>query len=324
VPTDGLCQCRFFDIDHDRDIDYDDFNLFLRRYTGPMNDCDGNQTVDLYDLIDGTHPDCNLNGVPDSCDLEDGTSKDNNGNSIPDECCLTSSTPQPEMILDTQKSLETSTKNRFLSFTAGDGGQDRTIRVKFVDLPGPYSQFNGKYMWVGDPFDVSEIAARTDTSPPTFKAAKLQCDKPTPRSDWSDMGTIHVYGEFVVPDGTYEIALLHTMCAEAEADDPAVSPALILETSPFGDVCAGLPKNNDGQWGPPDGVPNMTRDVLAIKQKFGNHPGLIKARAELGAAVGTAEPDLIIDMSKDVLYAKFAFTRRPYDMFFPPPPWPCP
>jgi hypothetical protein len=66
---DRLCECRFYDIDHDRDIDQDDFDLFMRVYAGPIEDCDGNSTIDFQDLIDGTHNDCNANGVPDQCDL---------------------------------------------------------------------------------------------------------------------------------------------------------------------------------------------------------------------------------------------------------------
>jgi hypothetical protein len=31
---DRLCDCRFLDIDHDRDVDLGDFALFQRNYTG--------------------------------------------------------------------------------------------------------------------------------------------------------------------------------------------------------------------------------------------------------------------------------------------------
>jgi hypothetical protein len=31
---DRLCDCRFLDIDHDRDVDLGDFVLFQRNYTG--------------------------------------------------------------------------------------------------------------------------------------------------------------------------------------------------------------------------------------------------------------------------------------------------
>jgi hypothetical protein len=86
VPTAGLCECRFLDIDHDRDIDYDDFDLFMRVYTGPLEDCNQNEILDLHDLIEGTSKDCNLNGIPDECDIESGFSQDIDGTGVPDEC----------------------------------------------------------------------------------------------------------------------------------------------------------------------------------------------------------------------------------------------
>jgi len=32
---DRLCDCRFLDLDHDRDVDLGDFARFQRAYTGP-------------------------------------------------------------------------------------------------------------------------------------------------------------------------------------------------------------------------------------------------------------------------------------------------
>ena len=292
-------------------------------------------------------PDCNHNGVADECDIRDGYSPDDDGNGVPDECHCSASMPvEPEMLLNAQKELEVSTKNRFLSFTVGQPREYQVIRVTFVDLPGEYSQFNGKSMWVGHPADVSELAGRADSTPPTFRAADLQCDRPLSR-DWTphcvdevcdansenagaacsdnsecEAAVIHVYSRYIVPDGTYEVRVLDAMCAEELIDDGAFAPPALLTTSAYGDVCAGLPKNNDGDWGPPDGQANITSDVLAIKQKFANQPGLIKARAEIGAARTDPQPDLTIDMSKDVLYAKEAFEQKPYP--FPPTPWWCP
>jgi hypothetical protein len=232
---------------------------------------------------------------------------------------VTLNSPEPEMIQDTSKQLHVSTKNRFLSFTAGDAEIAQAIRVTLVSLPAPYDQFNGRTLWVQEPFDVSEIAARTDTSPPTFKAAELDCTEVF-RDDWSTLGTIHVYSEFIVPGGDYAIQIVDQdspVDVEGSFSDP-----LELSTSAYGDVCAPLPKNNYGQWGPPDDSPDITADVLAVKQKFGNQPGLTKARAELGGERSDPMVDLMVDISRDVLYAKEAFTRRPYP--FPPPPWPCP
>ncbi|MCH7945748.1 MAG: IPTL-CTERM sorting domain-containing protein [Armatimonadetes bacterium] len=68
VVTDGLCQCRFFDIDHDRDVDLVDLDYLLRNYTGPLEDCNNNGTLDLEELLTGAASDCDLNGRIDSCD----------------------------------------------------------------------------------------------------------------------------------------------------------------------------------------------------------------------------------------------------------------
>ena len=96
------------------------------------------------------------------------------------------------MILDAQKQLHVSTKNRFLSFTAGDPGRQQRILVTFRDLPIPYDQFNDRSMWVGEPRRVNEIAGRVDPDyDPVaeewndwFVGARLQCEKPIP-INWS-------------------------------------------------------------------------------------------------------------------------------------------
>jgi formylglycine-generating enzyme required for sulfatase activity len=49
------------------------------------NDCNGNGTPDLQDLLNGTSPDLNFNDIPDECDIARGTSQDCNHNGIPDE-----------------------------------------------------------------------------------------------------------------------------------------------------------------------------------------------------------------------------------------------
>lgn len=104
--------------------------------------------------------------------------------------------------------------------------------------------------------------------------------------------------------------MLRAGCWPVQTESDAVAPLLLLDTSPFGDVCAGLPVNNNGQWGPPDTVPNITSDVLAVKQKFGNQPGSASARAELGGARDDPNLDFVIDISMDVLYAKEALGAR--------------
>ena len=238
--------------------------------------------------------------------------------------CDPSLMPVAEEIETAGKASVVNQKNRFLSFSVPDTSGSKMILVTFRKLPVPFDQFNNESMWVGDPSEMSEIASRDYPSPPNFWVAPLQCSLPTARADWNSFGTIHVHSPFIVPGGTYEIRTLDNRCPQVEVWDPAISPVLVLPTSEYGDLCAELPKNNQGQWGPWDGSPNITSDVLAVKQKFGNQPGLTKARAEIGGERTDSAVDMMIDISRDVLYAKEAFTRRPYP--FPPPPpesWPC-
>jgi len=71
VETNGLCVCRFLDIDHDRDVDWHDFNQFMSNYTGPVTDCTGRNIWDLADgLVAGTIQDCNVNGIDDACEIQ--------------------------------------------------------------------------------------------------------------------------------------------------------------------------------------------------------------------------------------------------------------
>ncbi|UCC31531.1 MAG: hypothetical protein JSU86_04485, partial [Phycisphaerales bacterium] len=178
VVTDGLCECRFFDIDHDRDIDYDDLDLFMRVYTGPLDDCNQNEILDLHDLIEGTSKDCNLSGTPDECDLSAGSSQDLDGDGLLDECCMPSAPAQGDTL---------GTKNRYLSFTAGDSGQPLAIRVTFTDLPASFEALEGQTMWVGRPREYCENAGQGPSTLPedcmpvagrisrTFLASTLEC-----------------------------------------------------------------------------------------------------------------------------------------------------
>lgn len=51
-----------------------------------LSDCNGNGTLDICDLAQGTSEDCNHNGLPDECDIASGLSDDCNENALPDEC----------------------------------------------------------------------------------------------------------------------------------------------------------------------------------------------------------------------------------------------
>jgi len=131
--------------------------------------------------------------------------------------------PQAELIADAQGDLAESTKNRFLSFTAGDPGDIQAIRVTFLDLPAPFDVWNGATLWVGAPSEVSENGSSVEPIEgfPNFHAAQLQCTAPVFR-DFSALGVVHVFHEGIVPGGAYRVQVIDILCPIADgnfADD---------------------------------------------------------------------------------------------------------
>jgi hypothetical protein len=59
--------CAVHDADQDGDVDWDDFGPFLGVYEGPQDDCNGNEALDLADILDGSSDDDDHDGVPDEC-----------------------------------------------------------------------------------------------------------------------------------------------------------------------------------------------------------------------------------------------------------------
>ena len=51
-------------------------------------------------------------------------------------------------------------KNRFISVMTADPGRRQAIRVRFVDLPGPFDVWNGMEFFVGEPFRLCENSAQ--------------------------------------------------------------------------------------------------------------------------------------------------------------------
>ena len=244
--------------------------------------------------------------------------------------------------------------NRFLSFSAGDWAWEPVFRVKFVSLPGDYSQFNGRGMWVGGPFLVTESPARTDPGQAglaDFWAAKLQCEKPVPIRWWPTLtgdchqgvcwgsrnagitcaddsdcfpAVIHVYGEFIVPDGQYEVRELEGMCLsqwELCINNDSIAPPLPLETSSWGDTNSLFV---NGQWSAPDGQCLVPTDVMAVLSKVALGP-LSKTRADVIGDLEekSGQPDLIVDLTKDVIRVLSACGGRPFPAA-ESPTGPCP
>ncbi len=224
VPTDGLCDCRFFDIDHDRDIDHDDVDLFLRVYTGPLDDCDANGVFDVEELLRREASDCNFNGTLDRCEIAAGAAFDIDGDGILDACCERAAPSQPVPVVAT---------SRYVSFTIedpppgppmamqGPPGDPQAVRVTFADLPGPFSAVNGQSMWVGEPRLIGENGASPSPRPgvATFMASTLEC---TPFfAHWENFGEVHVYHANIIPNGLYNIQAIAEGCGGSTASRAA-------------------------------------------------------------------------------------------------------
>ena len=219
---------------------------------------------------------------------------------LPPLVCTPSSAAEAETLpLDGEP---VSTKNRFLSFAAGDAGRAQAIRVTLVDLPPPFDLWNGKQMWVGKPSQVSESGASV---PPVggsdnFTAAMLQCEPLF--LDWSEQGTIHAFHEAVVPGGSYVLHVIDNTCATDVESNYSIP--LGMATAIWGDTIKDLSTN-------PPGAPNANVgiiDALAVIGRFGSIDGSItKARADLEAGC----LDLLINIT-DVLSAVTGFQGLPY------------
>ncbi len=229
-----------------------------------------------------------FNASPDACgrfeiQLDAGTAlADENASSVPftftpGVIAVRPVTPESDFIPDDQGQLQVSAKNRSLSFENTATGTNQAVRVTFQDLAPPFDVMNNVEMWVGVPFDVSELSGKDDTTPPTFKSASLQCDPFF--MDWSTVGLVHVFHEGIVPNSVYAVQSINSGCA-LDAEE-AFSEALLLPTSRWRDA-VGVFDGGAGLWTAPNGTVDVTFDVVAILDKFKNAPTApIKARADI-------------------------------------------
>ncbi len=259
-------------------------------------------------FLSGWISDCNENDIPDSEEIAAGTTTDANGNGVPDEC---------EALGPPTLESPHFGKPRFLSFVPRDLGEPTALRVTLVDLPAPHDVANGQAVWVGEPQELCENAGQTSPPPEgcgdapgmgslTFTTATLQCEPYY--ADWGTYGTVHVYHEYVVPEGSYEVQTV------VQGDGGIYSSPLSLTTSRWGDLvkdCATTP------CGAPDGQVDVSTDVTAVLDKFKNLDGAPgKARAD----VEPGTPDGLVNIS-DVTFVLDAF--RGFDYPFVPGPPPC-
>ncbi|MCH7591558.1 MAG: hypothetical protein IH989_02100 [Planctomycetes bacterium] len=223
--------------------------------------------------------------------------------------CEPSLAPVAEMI-----GTDVSTKNRMLSFTAGEPGRLQAIRVTFMDLPAPYDLWNGQSLWVTAPTLVSERGASVAPFPgfPNFNASRLQCGEPV-FQEWDQFPTVHVFHEGIVPGGSYRVQVIGATCPDLLAEG-SYSPPLELTAARWGDTVRDLSATPPA---PPEGSVNID-DALGILARFSGVAGaIIKARADLEPRC----PDLLINVS-DVLASLAGFVGLPYP-FEPTAPGAC-
>ncbi len=209
------------------------------------------------------------------------------------------------------------TKNRYLSFQAGDAGQQQAVRVTFTSMPPGFEYAEGRTMWVQEPFLVTEASGSNQpVPPPTFWAAVLGCGPFY--TDWTVYGTVDVYNDGLIPDGVYDVQVIHLDCSAGDED--SYSPSLSVVQSKIGDVvrdCGTLPCT------PPNGVIDFV-DISAVVEKFKNVPGAPrKARADvINSDISQALPDRKVDFV-DISYIVDAFRNSAADPVGPPITNPC-
>ncbi|MGD2110638.1 MAG: hypothetical protein PVI86_14765, partial [Phycisphaerae bacterium] len=210
------------------------------------------------------------------------------------------------------------TKNRYLSFQAGDVERQQAVRVVFDSLPG-YEYAEGRTMWVQEPFEVSEASgSNDDTPPPTFWAARLGC---APfYTDWTTYETVHVFDASVIEASTYELRAINVGCDTADLG--AYSAPLMVNTSRCGDVVGDFDPATQ-IWTAPDGIVDFV-DISAVVEKFKNTPGAPrKARCDVAnSTVELPYPDQLVDFV-DISCVVEAFRGSCCPLAGPPNDDPC-
>ena len=197
------------------------------------------------------------------------------------------------------------------SFRGMDGGELPTtaIRVRLVDLHNPtpppsggpsplFSQFEGQIRYVNTLKDGNNNpvfhCADSQGFDTYFACARLGCE-PEYR-DWPfDFGgqVLWVYGDTIIPDSDYAVALLDSSCEGNEDDCLAASPDLPVSTAHWGDI------NGDGRTTSLDmgGSVNKVKDVLgaAIEPRAKLYPSIPDPRAFPVTALDLAQ---VVDSAK--------------------------
>jgi len=159
--------------------------------------------------------------------------------------------------------------------------------------------------WVGPP--ATFIESEAVVTP--FQAASLRC---TPHYQvWPTNTTIHVYGAEIVPSSVYDLEHVAASCQGNEASCTAVSAAVQIATTRWGDV--------DGAYNPP--APTTQPDAIdigALVDKFRSQVG-----APLKAQGLMAANDLTVALSQDLGFNEIAACVNAFQGFQYPNTGPC-
>ncbi len=212
---------------------------------------------------------------------------------------------------------ECGTKGRYLSFHAGDPGEQQAVRVTFVSLPG-FENAEDRTLWVQEPYLVTEASGSSGSvPPPTMWAARLDCDPFY--TDWSVYDAVDVFDDGVIPNGEYAIQVIHFGCGMA--DESAYSHSHSVRMSELGDVVGN--RTAPPPMSPPQCVCDFN-DISAVVDKFKNEPTAPrKARADIvNSDIFQPKPDQKIDFV-DITCAVECFRGTPCTVPGPPDPDPC-
>ncbi len=203
-----------------------------------------------------------------------------------------------------------------------DSRDVQAVRVTLFDMPEPFDGQSGQTLWLGQPTEVTELSGVVDPlmaeGHPSFWAATRQCEPFY--ANWSQYGggTLHVYHESIIPGGVYDLQAIRQGCGTASESN--FSAPLSIGTSAFGNVGGPFDTQRNVWTAPePDGTVDITTDVIAAINKFGNRLGSpMKIRVDLDPET----PDFKINII-DIVHILDAFRGLPYP-FVPVSPAPCP
>jgi hypothetical protein len=199
------------------------------------------------------------------------------------------------------------------------------LRVTLDTLPAGFEDYEGTTMWATAPFEVCENSGNGLSTPPTecgpapgldktLWVARLTCNSAAAHyTDWSALGTVHLFDETIVPGGTYLVQSILDGCGIGFAGN--YSAANSLPTSLWGDIVLDVTQCPPGAG---NGNVDIVGDVVSIINKFSNvNCAVGKSRADLEPGSLDFQINII-----DALHTLNAFTGTGYP-FVPAAP-PCP